>query len=126
MADISFFNEDIQFNLSHKQRIRKWIEKVIRLESKIEHIQISFIFCSDACLHQLNEKYFSHDTLTDIITFDYSDGIHQLESDIYISIDRIRENGKQYNTSFYEELKRVMIHGVLHLLGFQDKTEDQQ
>ena len=126
MANISFFNEDIHFNLPQKKRLRKWIEKVIRQESKKEYIQLNFIFCSDAFLHQLNKKYLQHDSLTDIITFDYAEDIHQLESEIYISIDRVRENSQQFNTSFISELNRVMIHGVLHLLGFKDKTEDQQ
>jgi probable rRNA maturation factor len=126
MANISFFNEGIHFNLPQKKRLRNWIEKVIRQESKKEYIQLNFIFCSDVYLHHLNKKYLQHDSLTDIITFDYSENINQLESEIYISIDRVRENSRQFNTSFSSELNRVMIHGVLHLLGFKDKTEDQQ
>ncbi len=126
MTNISFFNEDIHFNLPHKKRLRKWIEKVIQEESKKDPIQISFIFCSDAYLSQLNQEYLQHDSLTDIITFDYAEDINQIESEIYISIDRVRDNSRRYETSFTGELNRVMIHGVLHLLGFQDKTEDQQ
>jgi rRNA maturation RNase YbeY len=126
MAEISFFNEDIHFKLLHKKNLTNWIEKVIQLESKKNQTQINFIFCSDNYLHVLNTKYLQHESLTDIITFDYAEDSNHLEADIYISIDRVRENGPKFNTSFSRELRRVMIHGVLHLLGFQDKTEDQQ
>ncbi len=126
MAEISFFNEDIHFKLPHKKNLTNWIEKVIELESKKNQTQINFIFCSDNYLHVLNNKYLQHESLTDIITFDYAEDSNHLEADIYISIDRVRENGPKFNTSFSRELHRVMIHGVLHLLGFKDKTKDQQ
>lgn len=126
MLPISFFNEDLSFHLPHKTRIRHWIKKVIQEESDKKLIQINFIFCSDSYLLQLNQQYLQHDTLTDIITFDHAGQSEQLESDIYISIDRVNENSQHFDVPFFEELKRVMIHGILHLLGYKDKTEDQQ
>lgn len=126
MADISFINKDIPFNLPHKKNTRDWIQKVIQMESEKRYVKISFIFCSDEFLNQLNKNYLNHDTFTDILTFDYTEEMNQLVSEIYISIERIRENSHKFRTSFSGELHRVMIHGILHLLGFEDKTEDQR
>jgi probable rRNA maturation factor len=126
MTSILFFNEDVKFNLLHKKRLRSWIEKIIHQESNKDHFQINFIFCSDAYLHQLNKEYLQHDSFTDIITFDYTEKTNQLESEIYISIDRIRENARLFKVSLKEEIRRVMIHGILHLLGFKDETKDQR
>ncbi|MBR9998064.1 MAG: rRNA maturation RNase YbeY [Cyclobacteriaceae bacterium] len=126
MANITFQNEDVHFILPDKTKIKKWIEKIILQENSKKHIQISFIFCSDSFLHQINKTYLQHDSLTDIITFNYSEDEDTVESDIFISIDRVGENSKLFKTPFIAELQRVMIHGVLHLLGFKDKTKDQR
>lgn len=83
---------------------------------------INFIFCSDKYLLQLNQKYLNHNTYTDIITFDNSDSQHEISGDLYISVERVRENSKQFSGSFVIELQRVMIHGILHLLGYNDKS----
>lgn len=118
---IFFESEDIDFQLLEGTKTKDWILKIIEKENK-ELIQLTYIFCSDAHLLEINKEYLNHDTFTDIITFPYLDPPH-VEGDVFISIDRVKENAKEFNTSFDEELRRVMIHGVLHLCGYPDKTE---
>ena len=120
MAAIEFFSEDISFTLSKPRRTSNWIKRIAQKERR-EVVGVSYIFCSDAYLLQLNQQYLNHNTLTDIITFDYSEGAKQLEGEIYISIDRVKENAEKFKVSFKDELDRVMIHGVLHLIGYKDK-----
>ena len=120
-SEINFFSEEINFVLKKKKQLRSWIEIALKNETQKNHC-LNYIFCSDSFLSVLNVKYLNHDTLTDIITFDYSDGINII-GDIYISIERIKENSAKFNTSFAGELNRVMIHGVLHLCGYKDKTK---
>lgn len=124
MQKINFFTEDISFHLKHKTKIRQWIQKVI-LSKGAKLTEINYIFCSDEFLKTVNIEYLEHDYYTDIITFDNSEEEKQLEGDIYISIDRVGENSKLFAKSFEEELYRVMIHGVLHLLGYGDKTPEE-
>lgn len=119
-SPISFFSEDIAFEPQHTDQIIPWIEQTIE-KYACNLSFINFIFCSDDYLHQLNVSYLDHDTLTDIITFPYSTA-PQIEGDIFISIERVRDNAATYKVSFEEELLRVIIHGVLHLCGFKDKT----
>lgn len=123
-SGIQFFSEDVDFQLDKEAAIRQWIEKVIAKEEKQLQL-INYIFCSDAYLHDLNVEYLQHDTLTDIITFQYSD-LPIIEGDIFISIDRVRENAQAYAPSFEQELRRVMIHGALHLCGYGDKTPEEK
>lgn len=118
---INFFSEN-DFILKNEQQLISWIERVIfSEEKKLE--EISFIFCDDDYLLDLNVQYLDHDTYTDIISFDYSVG-NILQGDVYISTQRVTENAQEYNVSFEEELRRVIIHGVLHLAGYKDKTEE--
>ncbi len=105
--------------------IIKWLEKVIVLEGNVAE-NIQFVFCDDHTLLELNQKYLNHDTLTDIITFNYNDEYNNLAGDIFISHDRIKENATTYNVSPEEELYRVMVHGILHLIGYNDQTEEQR
>ena len=125
MKNILFFTEDISFTLKQKTKIRDWIKKAIEDHQK-KLKSINYIFTTDNYLSNINEDYLQHNTLTDIITFNLSTAPNLIESDIYISIDRIRENSKCYSLPFTEELHRVMIHGILHLLGFNDKTEPEK
>jgi rRNA maturation RNase YbeY len=118
------FNYEIDFALENEITYSGWISNVISSEIKTEG-EISYIFCDDEYLLELNNQYLSHDTLTDVISFDYSIG-NELHGDIFISIERVRENALYFNVSFEEELKRVMIHGVLHYCGYKDKTEIDQ
>jgi len=120
--NILFFSEEINFTLRKKKLVRAWINASIELENKVAG-SINYIFCSDNFLHKINVKYLNHNTLTDIVTFDNSSNDHEVSSDLFLSIDRIKENAKQYKVSFVNELHRVMIHGILHLLGYNDKTE---
>lgn len=123
---INFFTEDVEFKIKHKAIIRQWIEDIIKSDNqKLE--EINYIFCSDEYLLNVNREYLDHDYYTDIITFDNrEDNSEPILSDIFISIDRIEDNAQTVNTSFNQELYRVLIHGVLHLLGQGDKTEEQQ
>ncbi len=123
-SSILFFSEGIKFILREKKRLRIWLNASIANEEK-SYGSINFIFCSDDFLHQMNKEHLDHDTLTDIITFDFSETPHNISGDIYISIDRVKENAKQFNVSFVDELHRVMIHGILHLSGYKDKTKKQ-
>ena len=118
---ISFFNEDINFTLRHKTAVRKWILNAIRKEGFTIQ-EINYIYCSDAHLKKMNVHYLHHGTYTDIITFDLSEVKNEIIGEIYISIDRVRENAIIYNVPLDDELRRVMIHGVLHLCGYKDKS----
>lgn len=121
-SKINFYSEN-SFKLQNPEKYSLWIENVISSEEK-KLEEISYIFCNDDYLLNLNEEYLNHDTYTDIITFDYSIG-RILQGDIYISTERVKENSEIYNVSFEEELRRVIVHGVLHLCGYKDKTNEE-
>lgn len=124
ISPINLFSEDIDFDLKQGKHVSAWILKSASDEGqKVE--EINYIFCSDNLLHSMNLKYLNHDSFTDVITFDLSDN-QAIRSDIYISIDRIRDNAKGLGTDFESELHRVMIHGVLHLIGYGDKSPEDQ
>lgn len=122
MPKINFFTEDINYNLKHKTIIRKWIEATIIAE---EHrlVELNFILCSDPYLLRINNEYLQHDDYTDVITFDNAEAPKTITGDIFISLDRIKENANKFKTTIANELARVMIHGTLHLLGYLDKTK---
>lgn len=122
---IQFFSEGIPFTLKNRSTIRKWLNGVIRSEDK-KPWYINFIFCRDDYLLELNKTYLNHSTLTDIITFPYNDNPEIVSGDIYISIERVRENATKYRQEFNQELKRVMVHGVLHLIGYSDKGKKKK
>lgn len=121
---IDFFSEDIDFIPEHPDRLSRWIISVIESEGKIPGA-VSFIFCSDEYLLKMNIEHLQHDFYTDIITFDYCEG-PVISGDLFISVDRVKENASEMHVSFEDELHRVMVHGVLHLLGYGDKTEAEQ
>lgn len=114
------FNYETLFSLDNEKKIANWISSVITLEGFKEE-EVNYIFCDDAYLHKLNVEFLSHDTLTDVISFDYSIG-KIIHGDIFISIERVKENAADFKVSFTEELNRVMVHGVLHYCGYKDKT----
>ncbi|WP_224488157.1 rRNA maturation RNase YbeY [Robertkochia flava] len=118
------FHYETNFHLENASAYREWIERVIVSEG-FQPGTINYIFCDDDYLHRINVTYLDHDTLTDIISFDYSNQ-GELSGDIFISIDRVRENSKEFHTEFKSELSRVMIHGVLHYCGYKDKTEAEE
>ncbi len=122
--EIYFDTENIDFKLSAIMLTRKWLKESVKNENpKFKIGELSFVFCDDAYLHKINVEYLNHDTLTDIITFDNSDDENKIEGDIFISIERVRENAATLKTIFEQELRRVIIHGVLHLCGYKDKTK---
>ena len=119
---ISYLNEDIDFLFKGKQLNNRWLRLVA--ESEIRKIgDISIVFCSDNYILDVNIKYLQHDYFTDIITFDYCEG-SVLNGDLFISIDSVRENAMYYGVEFKDELDRVMVHGILHLIGYDDHTEE--
>lgn len=119
---VRYFNEDIKFVLKDKLINNKWLKMVC--ESEMFHLgDVNIIFCSDPYILDVNIQYLGHDYFTDIITFDYCEG-KRISGDLFISIDTVRENASFYGTEFSDELNRVMVHGVLHLLGYDDHEED--
>lgn len=119
---IEYYSET-DFKITDPEKVTDWIVKVIKGHKK-EPGEIGFIFCSDDYLHDLNVRFLGHDTFTDIISFDESLG-NEIHGEIYISVDRVKDNSRTYQVSFEEELDRVMIHGILHFCGYKDKTEDE-
>lgn len=125
MGSVRFFTEEIAFLLPHPRKTTAWIKEVIHQEKK--HLSaINYIFCNDKYLLRLNQGFLKHSTLTDIITFDNSMQSGIIEAEIYISINRVSENAQKFKVSFDEELHRVIIHGVLHLIGFKDKKSTEK
>jgi probable rRNA maturation factor len=121
---IHFFTEETQFKLPEKQKRKTWLKELAKSESfKIS--ELNYIFCSDKYLHQMNLDYLKHDTFTDIITFDNSEGEKELAGDIFISIDRVNENAEKHRVDQSTELSRVISHGLFHLAGYKDKKKNE-
>lgn len=118
------FNYELSFQLDNEERYSQWIQDVIISERK-ELGEINYIFCDDEYLLNINKQYLDHDYYTDVISFDYTDD-YVISGDVFISIDRVRENARDYNVEFEKELKRVIIHGVLHYCGYCDKSEAEE
>ena len=118
---VHFFNEDVSYVLKDKMKLKNWVKIIIEQHQKSLG-EVNFVFCSDEYLHEMNVEYLQHDTLTDIITFDYCDG-NTVSGDLFISIDRVKDNASDLKIKLTDELHRVMIHGVLHLIGFKDKSQ---
>lgn len=117
---IRFFSEEIDFKIKKPRKLALWLHSAAEKEKRSID-DITYIFCSDEYLLRLNHQFLKHNTLTDIITFDYSEGRKALAGEIYISIDRIADNAFKFKNPFEDELHRVMVHGVLHLIGYKDK-----
>lgn len=126
LKDISFFSEDIDFTLKDKGKVREWIGDTVKLEGFKRIAELSFVFCSDEYLLDINKQYLDHDTYTDIVTFDSSEEEDVIAGDIFISIDRIEENASKFSVAERDELHRVIIHGVLHLCGYYDKKKEDK
>jgi len=118
---IHFANNEITFNLKNKTKLKGWIKTVIEKE-KLVLGELSYVFCDDESLLKMNQQFLDHNTYTDIITFDYREA-KIVNGEIYISVERVRDNAATYKTTFEDELHRVMIHGVLHICGYKDKTK---
>jgi len=115
------FNYETDFELDNETQYEEWISRIIESEG-FDEGEINYIFCDDEYLHKINVEYLDHDTLTDIISFDYTVG-NLIQGDIFVSIERVRENADDFKVSFDEELRRVLSHGVLHYCGYKDKSE---
>ena len=118
------FNYETDFQLDNESAIASWLSAVILSENKKEG-EINYVFCDDVYLHQINMEYLNHDTLTDIISFDYSIG-NELHGDIFVSVERVLDNAQDFKVSFDDELKRVLVHGVLHYCGYKDKSPEEE
>lgn len=116
------FNYETDFELENESKYETWIDEVIESEGK-EAGEINYIFCDDEYLHNINMQYLDHDTLTDIISFDYCIG-DLISGDVFISVERVGDNAQDFDVSFHEELLRVMAHGVLHYCGYKDKSDE--
>lgn len=122
---IRFYTHEVDFKLLDQKKLKLWISTRIA-DAGYQLEALNYVFCSDEHLLQMNKEHLQHDYYTDIITFDYSERLKVFNGELYISIDRILENASENHVSFADELHRVMIHGVLHLLGFKDKTAAEQ
>ena len=122
---INFFSEQINFNLNEEEQIKIWINKMAETHDK-NITTINYIFCSDKYLLKINQKYLNHDNYTDIITFNNSDNLNEIEGDIFISVERVKDNAHKAQQNFNDELHRVIIHGLLHLIGFNDSNKEER
>ena len=122
---ISFFKDAIKFKLEKRKELRKWINDVV-LSEKCNVEWINFVFCHDSIIADMNNKYLNHNTLTDILTFSFHESGPDICGEIYISVQRVKENALKYKVSFENELHRIMIHGILHLLGYKDSTKREK
>jgi probable rRNA maturation factor len=118
------FNYETEFTLDNEGAISNWISDVIKSEGKKEG-EINYIFCDDEYLLQINQEHLQHDYYTDIISFDYTIG-NEISGDMFISVDRVKDNAVEFNVAFQDELKRVLVHGILHYCGFNDKSEVEE
>lgn len=121
---VNFFEEDISYKFVEKNKFKKWLKGLAENEGFVIK-DLNYIFCSDEYLYQMNVEYLDHDTYTDIITFDNSEQEKEIEGDIFISIPRVKENALTHQLSFESEFKRVLAHGLLHLMGYKDKTNKE-
>lgn len=122
MPKINFFTEETNYTLKGKTAVKKWIGETIATEG-YQLAELNFIFCSDDYLLRINQDFLQHDYYTDVITFDNSETFKTILGDIFISIDRVKDNARQNNATTFDELCRIMIHGTLHLLGYKDKSK---
>ena len=118
------FNYETDFELENEALYEDWISRIIESEG-FDEGEINYIFCDDDYLHKINVEYLDHDTLTDIISFDYTEG-NLLQGDIFVSVERVRENANDFNVAFEDEIKRVLSHGILHYCGYKDKSPEDE
>lgn len=117
--------EQYSFELADSHLYAQWLQEVTQQENS-QLAELTYIFCTDSYLHQMNVEYLQHDTFTDVITFDYTESQQAISGDVFISVERVQENAAHYQSTPGEELRRVMVHGLLHLLGYKDKSEEEK
>lgn len=123
---IHFFTEDpLEFKLENDEAIAAWLQSIVQ-DYGSELKDLNYIFCNDSKILEINKKYLQHDYFTDVITFDQSESEREIEGDIFLSVDTVRTNSEKFGTDFLDELHRVLVHGLLHLLGQNDKTEEEE
>lgn len=125
MADIRFFFPYNEFSLTSRTNLKQFIQKIFKKEKTVL-TSLNYIFCSDEYLLHINQQFLKHDDYTDIVTFNLSNDKERVEGEIYISVDRVKDNAKTLNTSFKNEIHRVIMHGALHLCGYKDKLKDEK
>lgn len=125
MNIINFINEDIEFSLNNESNYIDWLLSIAKKENASID-SLTYVFCSDNYLLSINKEYLNHDYFTDIITFDNSSDSKNIYGDIFISVERVKDNSIEFKTTFENELKRVISHGILHLIGYNDKTNDDK
>ena len=125
---VRFYEQQVVSKLGNKRKLSAFLQSLVRRHSpEVRSVDLTYIFCSDGYLLEINREFLGHDTFTDIITFDMSESPERLQGEIYISVDRIRENAEKFDASYEQELHRVIFHGALHLCGFKDKkTADKK
>lgn len=124
---IRYYEQDVKSLLKNKRKLSVYLKQMMMERRKeLQTIDLTYIFCSDEYLLQINQEFLNHDTLTDIVTFDLSEKESNLNGEIYISIDRVRENGEKFKVSYEQELHRVIFHGALHLCGLKDKKKEDK
>jgi probable rRNA maturation factor len=122
-----FYEQEVKSGLKQKRKLSAFIDGVVSEHKKgVQAAELTYIFCTDAFLLEMNQNFLDHDTFTDIITFDLSENKKEMQGEIYISTERVKENAKLFKTTYQDELHRVIFHGVLHLCGFKDKKEKDQ
>ncbi|MCU0419505.1 MAG: rRNA maturation RNase YbeY [Cyclobacteriaceae bacterium] len=125
MPAFRFFSDGVDFAMPQPRKTATWLMLVATRERRLPR-EVVYIFCSDDYLLGINQRFLKHTTYTDIVTFDYGNGSKELVGEVYISLDRVRENAKTLNVSFEEEMRRVVVHGLLHLCGHRDKTKAEK
>ncbi|MBS1781437.1 MAG: rRNA maturation RNase YbeY [Bacteroidetes bacterium] len=124
---VRYFEQDVSAKLKDKRKLSPFLLQLIRQQRpELKAIDLTYVFCNDTFLLDLNQRFLNHDTLTDIITFDMSENHHSLLGEIYISVERIVENARTFENSYQKELHRIIFHGALHLCGFKDKSENEK
>jgi len=118
-----FYEQDIQAKLKNKRKLSAFLDQLVLRHLEVKRCSLTYIFCNDEYLLQMNRQFLDHDTFTDIITFDLSETDYDLTGEIYISVERVQENAAKFKTTYEQELHRVIFHGALHLCGFKDKKE---
>ncbi len=122
---VKFYEHNVSSKLKDRRKLSAFLDKMVSSYlKKIEKIQLTYVFCDDEYLLEINKQFLNHDTFTDIVTFDLSGNKSELVGEIYISVDRIAENAEKFSTTYQNELHRVIFHGALHLCGFKDKAKD--
>lgn len=123
---VRFFSISNKFKIKNSLKIKRWVNNAFLSEGIDKRIDLNIIFCTDDELLNINKEYLNHNYYTDIITFSIDENHKQIEAELYISIDRVEDNARQLNIAFYNELHRVIIHGVLHLCGYSDKSKEDE